>query len=175
MALSLKKVDLMCLIIVIVVPVLCFTLVANLGVKQRGKNRQENELLSKRLKDLKLADTNLERLKTTVNDTKGRLMSLNDRIPEEAKIGEFLTQIDVLMKERDIALTSVQPLSGVKEKLFTRIPIRLIFKGPFVKIYHLIHDLETMDRTVRIEKIRIAKSNIEKECRVDLTASVFER
>jgi len=32
-----------------------------------------------------------------------------------------------------------------------------------------------MDRTVRIEKIRIAKSNIEKECRVDLLASVFER
>ena len=53
--------------------------------------------------------------------------------------------------------------------------IRLIFEGPFASVYRLVNDLETMNRMVVMEKMKITKSNKAQPCRVDLTASVFER
>jgi Tfp pilus assembly protein PilO len=80
-----------------------------------------------------------------------------------------------LMHERKIVLTSMQPLPTVEEKHYTKIPIRLIFKGSFVNIYRLLHDLETMNRVVVTEKMVISRSSLADKCQVELIASVFQR
>jgi Tfp pilus assembly protein PilO len=175
MTLNTKKLDRMCLIMVVVVSVICGSWVASRGVRQQRHIRQENDLLFKRLNDLNLAETNLQRLKTALDATRRELQALNERIPDSAKIGEFLKQIDCLMKERKTVLIGIWPLPTVKEKLYTKIPIRMMFKGSFINVYHLLHDLETMNRTLVMEKILIAKSDIARECQVDLVANVFER
>jgi Tfp pilus assembly protein PilO len=175
MTLSLKNFDRMCLGIVVIVSVSCGYLTVNHVTKQQRQIRQENALLSKRLRDLDLADTNLNHLKTVLNATRRELATLNEQIPETAKMGEFLKGVDALMKQREAVMINLQPLPIVKEKLYTRNPIRLIFKGPFAMIYRVLCDLETMNRTVVMEKMTIAKSNIPQECRVDLLASIFER
>lgn len=174
MTLSIRKLDRTCLAIVVIVSAISGYWVVSHGAKQRRQIQQENDFLSQRLKDLNLAETNLQRLKTIFDATRRELKILNERIPESAKIGDFLKQLDSSMKERKIALISLQPLPIVKEKHYTRIPIRLILKGSFVNIYYLLHDLETMNRTVVMEKIIITKSNMAQECRVDLTVRVFE-
>lgn len=175
MTLGIKKLDRMCLIVVVIVSVICGSWVVSRGIKQQRQIRQENNLLSKRLNDLNLAETNLQRLKTVLDATRKELQALNERIPDSANIGEFLKQIDSLMKERRIVLIGLWPLPTVKERLYTRIPIRLTFKGSFINVYHLLHDLETMNRTLVMEKILITKSDIAQECQVDLVANVFER
>lgn len=175
MALGIKKLDRMCLIVVVIVSVICGSWVVSRGIKQQRQIRQENNLLSKRLNDLNLAETNLQRLKTVLDATRKELQALNERIPDSANIGEFLKQIDSLMKERRIVLIGLWPLPTVKERLYTRIPIRLTFKGSFINVYHLLHDLETMNRTLVMEKILITKPDIAQECQVDLVANVFER
>jgi Tfp pilus assembly protein PilO len=175
MTLGIKKLDRMCLIVVVIVSVICGSWVVSRGIKQQRQIRQENNLLSKRLNDLNLAETNLQRLKTVLDATRKELQALNERIPDSANIGEFLKQIDSLMKERRIVLIGLWPLPTVKERLYTRIPIRLTFKGSFINVYHLLHDLETMNRTLVMEKILITKPDIAQECQVDLVANVFER
>ena len=175
MALGIKKLDRMCLIVVVIVSVICGSWVVSRGIKQQRQIRQENNLLSKRLNDLNLAETNLQRLKTVLDATRKELQALNERIPDSVNIGEFLKQIDSLMKERRIVLIGLWPLPTVKERLYTRIPIRLTFKGSFINVYHLLHDLETMNRTLVMEKILITKPDIAQECQVDLVANVFER
>ena len=174
MTLSMKQLDLICLVIVVIVSVVCGYLVTSSWTKQKKKIRQENETISRKLNDLNKAETNLEYLNRVLNDTKKELASLNEKIPESAAIGLFLKELDALMKEREIALISVQPQSGVKEKLYTRIPIRLMFNGSFGKVYHLLYDLENMGRIVVMNKMTVAKSSMAQECRVDLTASIFE-
>jgi len=66
-----------------------------------------------------------------------------------------MKELGNLMEKREIALVSVQPQPGIKEKLFTRIPIHMVFKGAFLKVYQLMHDLEGMRRKVVMEKIAI--------------------
>lgn len=175
MGLSLKNLDRICLAFVILVSFLCGYFVVSSAADQRRKNREKNEVLEKRLNDLKLAETNLERAKTILEGSQAELKALNERIPEAGKFGAFLNQLDLLIKGKGLALHSVQPRPSVKEGHFKRIPISLVFKGPFEKIYQLVHDLETLPRAVVVGRMIISKTDRAKGCRVNLTASVLER
>jgi Tfp pilus assembly protein PilO len=175
MAIRIKTVDRTCLAVIIIVSLVCGYWALSWGIKQQRLIRQENELLSRKLKDLNLAETNLQRLKAVLDSTRKELKVLNERIPDSAKIGEFLKQVDALMNEREIDLVRLNPQPVVEEKNCNRIPVQLVFKGTFINVYRLVHDLETMNRTVVMEKMKISKPNNAQVCHVDLTANVFER
>lgn len=170
-----KKLDLSCLALIVIVSIICGYWTMSRGAKQQRLIREENDLFFKSSQDLSLADKNLERLKTALAASQRELHDLNERIPDSAKIGEFLSQLDSLIKERKIGLINLRPLPTAKEKLFTRIPIRLMIKGPFLNIFHLLLDLETMNRVLVIEKLIISKPKIAQDCSVNLTANLFER
>ncbi len=172
--LRMKKLDRVCLLIVIVISVTCGYLILNRVNKQKRLILQEKDLISEKLKKLNLAETNLENLNKFLDDTKKELKVINDQIPETAKIGEFLTEIDSLMEKRNELLINIEPLSPVIENHYKRIPIRMEFKGSFENTYKILHDLETMNRLLVMEKIKILKSSVDEHCKVDLTTSVFE-
>lgn len=175
MAIRIKTVDRTCLAVIIIVSLVCGYWAVSWEIKQQRLIQQENELLSKKLKDLNLAETNLRRLKKVLDSTRKELRILNERIPDSAKIGGFLKQVDALMKGREIDLVRLTPQPIVEEKNCNRIPVRLVFKGTFINVYRLVHDLEAMNRTVVMEKMKISKPNNAQVCNVDLTANVFER
>ena len=172
---NLKKLDLMCIVLIVIVLSISGYWTMSRVVRQKKLIELEDDLLLKRSQDLSLAETNLQRLKNALAATKKELNVLNDRIPDSAKIGEFLKQFDSLIKERNIGLINLQPLPSAKEKLFTKIPIRMMIKGSFLNIYRLLHDLETMTRVVVIERMTISKPGIVQDCQVDVTANLFER
>jgi Tfp pilus assembly protein PilO len=175
MSLGIKTLDRMCLIIVVIVSVLCGYFLLSHGLKVHKQIRQENELLSKGLNDLKLSEANLERLNAVLDETRNELKALNERIPDSSRIGEFLQQLDFLMRKRKISLINLQPFPVVKEKLYSEIPIRVLCEGSFISIYQLLHDLETMGRTMVVDKFMISRTESAQECTVDFTASVFQR
>jgi Tfp pilus assembly protein PilO len=147
----------------------------NRTIKQRWQLRQENEIITKALIELKSAEENFENLNTLLADTKTELEFLNKRIPVSVNIGEVLKEIDYLMKNRKIILLSLQPLPPVEEKLYTKIPIRLMFEGSFASIYHLLYDLETMNRMLVAENMSITRRNLDEKCQAEITASVYQR
>jgi Tfp pilus assembly protein PilO len=173
--LSIKNLDRLCLVTVFFVVVLSGSLVAKDNIKRKKQVQQEKELLTNRLKDLKTVEQKAKRLEGILNRSKKELEALNKRVPGTADIGMFFNQLDTLMKERDLELISVQPQPGIKEESITRIPIRLMFKGSFVNIFKMIHALETMDRTVVMERVAIVKSNSNGECQTDLLTSIFKK
>jgi Tfp pilus assembly protein PilO len=147
----------------------------NRTIKQRWQLRQENEIITKALIELKSAEENFENLNTLLADTKTELEFLNKRIPVSVNIGEVLKEIDYLMKNRKIILLSLQPLPPVEEKLYTKIPIRVMFEGSFANIYHLLYDLETMNRMLVAENMSISRRNLDEKCQAVLTACVYQR
>ena len=172
---TLKNLDRACLVIVVGVSLMAVYWVVNHGIQQRRQIKQENELYLKRLKDLDLAKTNLNRLKTALEATKQELNALNGRVPESAEIGRFLKHIDSLMRKKYVGLIRLQPLQAIEEKRYTKIPFRLMFTGPFMNIYQLIYELEAMNRKVVIEKLTLRKSEKPETCEGVLTAAIFER
>jgi Tfp pilus assembly protein PilO len=175
MSLSVEKLDQICLIIIVLASIICGYAVVSWGFKQQKLIRQENAIISKKLEDLNLAETNLQRLKSILDSTQNELKILNERIPDSTKIGDFLKQVNALMERKEVDLISIHPHAVIEEKNCNRIPIRLIFEGSFFKVYQILHELETMNRTVVMEKLQISKSIDTKHCRVDLTANIFQR
>ena len=175
MSLSVRTLDRICLTIIVLAIIICGYAVVSWGFKQQKLIRQENAILSKKIEDLNLAETNLQRLRSILDSTQNELKILNERIPDSTKIGEFLKQVNALMERKEADLISIHPQTIVEEKNCNRIPIRLIFEGSFVKVYQILHELETMNRTVVMEKMQITKSVDAKHCHVDLTANIFQR
>jgi Tfp pilus assembly protein PilO len=175
MALKIPLLNRVCLALIITVSLAFGYWTVNWTFKQHRLLRQENDLLAKKLKDLNLAETNLQHLKKVLDTARKELNLLNERIPESAKIGEFLKHVNLLVQERNVNLISLHPQPVVEEKHCNRIPIRLVFEGPFGSVYQLLYDLETMNRMVVMETMQMTKSNEAEICRVNMTASVFER
>ena len=175
MRLSFKNLDRICLFTIIVVVGMCGFWVAKLGVKQKTQIRQENALFAGCLKNTKLAESNLQRLNAGIKAVKNELKAIKEQIPETVEIGKFLKQLDSLVKRRNVELITLQPLPEEQEKYFTKIPIRLMFKGTFNDNYHLLCELETMERLLVAEKITISKPGIGEQCRVDLNLNVFKQ
>jgi Tfp pilus assembly protein PilO len=154
---------------------ICGYWVAKTTFKQRWQLRQENEIISKAIIELKSAKENFENLNVLLKDTKTELEFLDKRIPRSVNIGQVLKEIDLLMKDRNILLVSLQPLPPVEEKLYTKIPIRLMFEGSFASIYNLLYDLETMNRMLVAEDMSISRRNLDEKCHAVITASVYQR
>ena len=173
--LNIKRFDQICISLVIIVSLICGYWVMNRIIKQRGQLRQENEIISKTIIELKSAEENFENLNTLLADTKTELEFLDKRIPRSVNIGQVLKEIDYLMKDRNITLLSLQPLPPVEEKLYTKIPIRVMFEGSFANIYHLLYDLETMNRMLVAENMSISRRNLDEKCQAVLTACVYQR
>jgi Tfp pilus assembly protein PilO len=69
----------------------------------------------------------------------------------------------------------MQPMASVEEKLYTKIPIKLMLQGSFVNIYNLLYDFETMNRMLIAENMTISRSNLDEDCQAELTANVYQR
>jgi len=172
---NIQKLDRICLALVMIIAIVIGYSVLQMGIKQQMALRQEKDLLFKQMNDLRLADTNLQQLKAGLETTRINLQSIHERIPEKSEIGTLLRDMDSLIKKKGIVLVTVQPQIPIKEKLYTKIPVRLVFRGSFFNIYELFQELESMQRLVVMEKMTMGTSEQRRDCQVDLTALVFER
>jgi len=173
--LSIKQLDRICLVTVVIVSLVCgFLAVRNVTIKKRLFDT-ERSILSSKMKEIDLAATNLSTLHVNLSDIKKELDDLNQRIPETGKIGLLLQQIDALMKRHKITLISLEPLAVSQDRIYLKNPIKLLFTGSYVNIYHLLRELEELNRIMVMENLTISKEENSDQCQVELTATVFER
>jgi Tfp pilus assembly protein PilO len=175
MSLSLKQVDRICITVVVLVGVSCGYLTFDLDRKRKKAIQRENEMIAQGSQELELAESQLQYLDKSLQAVKTDLDSLNREIPDAAEIGEFLKRLDASRQRNSITLLSVQPQPTQKKKLYRQIPIRMLFKGSFGRVYRMLYELETMDPTLVIEKMVMNELKEGEECQVDLRANIFER
>ena len=175
MNISVKTLDRIGFFLMITLSFTCGYWVMKNSLSKHRQLRQENEIISKSLDQLKSAEENFKNINLLMIQTKKELEFLDKRIPRAVNIGEVLKEIDLSMKKRKVTLVSLQPIASVEEKLFTKIPIKLMLKGSFVNIYNLLYDFETMNRMLVAENMTISRSNLDADCQAELTASVYQR
>ena len=172
---SLKNMDRLCMLTILSVTLISAGLVFHLTAKRQKGMAQKNKLVSQQLKKLESTEQNAKQLQAVLGEKTRELEAFNEKIPETQEFGEFLDQLDRMMKQKNLALISVQPQAEVEEKTLKKIPVRMIFNGTFINIFNMIHALETTGRTMVMEKIAMAKSGLDEKCRVELLASIFSR
>jgi Tfp pilus assembly protein PilO len=175
MPLSLKTLDRLCLVILILVFAGAGFWVLAQAIGQQREIRLEQEFLSKKMQDLNVTEAGLQKLQAVLRGKRMEIAALNERVPESAQMGRFLKELGGLMKRRQVLLISLQPMPPVEEKLFIRNPVNLVCKGPFINIYQMLVDLESMNRLLDTETLKIARTSEDRLCQVELAVNVFER
>ena len=175
MNINVKTLDRIGFFLVITLSFTCGYGIIKDSLRKHRQLRQDNEIVSKSLDQLKSAEDNFKNINLFMRQTKKELEFLDKRIPKAVNIGEVLKEIDFAMKKRKITLLSLQPMPSVEEKLYTKIPIKLMLKGSFVNIYNLLYDFETMNRMLVAENMTMSRSNLDEDCQAELTANVYQR
>jgi Tfp pilus assembly protein PilO len=175
MNLSIKRIDRICLAIVMGVTLVCGYLAVNWVTTQKQQFLIEREILSKRMEEANVATANLRDLKAALSETQAELKYMNERIPASGKIGLFLRQVDALMSQRDVVMISIRPQAAIEEKDYLKIPIKLAFSGKFVDVYRLMDDIEQMNRIVIMDNMMISRQENMPHCQAELMISVFEQ
>ena len=174
-SLLLKNLDRACLAILAAGALCGAVWIATTIATQQRSLQQEKDQSIQELKELKQADMNIKTLQQALGQARQEMASLNRRIPEKDDIGNFIKQLNILLRERRITMATFQPQTAIPEELHRKIPIRLVFEGTFVQIYYFLRELETMDRLLVPEKMTITSAEPPRECQVDLTVFVFAR
>jgi len=173
--LNIKQLDRICLITVITVSLICGFLTVRHVTNKKRHFETERSVLSSKMKEIDLALTNLNALHLNLADIKSELNDLNERIPETGKIGLLLQQIDALMKRHKVTLISLEPLPVSRDRIYSKNPVKLLFNGNYINIYHLLRDLEELNRILVMEYLTITRGENSDHCQVELLAAVFER
>ena len=175
MNLNMRVVDMACiLLLVVTVAAGGFFLQQNFS-RHSSQVKLEKEQLSAQKNSLKLAVAKLATLESQFREQEDRVLELSKRVPKTPDMGDLLSQVHGLVKQRNIALIDFnhKPAQGFER--YKLIPVQIIVNGDFLNIYRLIHDLETLNRVLIFEKIMIKKQEGKNLCQAIFMASVFQQ
>ena len=103
--------------------------------------------------------TQLPLLKEQLLKLEIRLADYEENIPEQRAHGVFLHRIADLMKEHDLNEQEITPGEEIEAEKFNCIPISMRCKGELAQISEFYRRLQTLDRLVRIEKVKLSNDD----------------
>jgi Tfp pilus assembly protein PilO len=88
-----------------------------------------------------------------------RLGNYKANIPEQNTFGGFLGSVTDLMNENNLKEQEVTPGEKVKADQFNCIPVSIRCKGELAQIFKLYRQLQTLDRLIRIEQVKLSNDS----------------
>lgn len=76
-------------------------------------------------------------------------------IPQQRELGMFLQKVTNLMNKHNLADQVIQPGAEIKTDTFCCIPVNMQCKGRLAQIFEFYEQLQSLDRLIRIEKVRL--------------------
>lgn len=95
-------------------------------------------------------------MKEQLLELQARLGNYEANIPEQNTFGGFLGKITDLMNENNLQEQEITPGEEVKADQFNCIPVSMSCKGKLVQIFKLYRQLQTLDRLIRIEQVKLS-------------------
>jgi len=174
-ALEFRTIDRLGAGLVLVATALSVVYVLSSGVRIHARLASQEQQLQERRQAHAEARASLHKLQAALASADEGFAQLRDKIPESGHIGEFLEHLDGLMKERQIALTRLEPQAAAQENIFLRTPVRFACSGASSNLFRLVFDLETMDRVVTLESVQVKRASLNEPCEAEIQASLYER
>jgi Tfp pilus assembly protein PilO len=85
-----------------------------------------------------------------------KLGNYKANIPEQNTFGGFLGSVTDLMNENNLKEQEITPSEKVKADQFNCIPVGIRCKGELTQIFKLYRQLQTLDRLIRIEQVKLS-------------------
>jgi len=97
-------------------------------------------------------------------------------IPTRRSLGEFLHRIAALMNEHHLTEQLIQPGEEIEAKGLNCIPLNMQCKGRLKQIYEFFSSLQVLDRSIRIEDVKLVNDkDFSGEVRMQTKAFIYYR
>ena len=101
----------------------------------------------------------LPALKEQLREMQKAIANYEVNIPLRKDLGAFLQQIANLMNRHNLEEQLIQPGSEIKTGKLNCIPIDMKCKGKLTQIFEFYKSLQSLDRLVRIEQIKLSNDS----------------
>ena len=91
-----------------------------------------------------------------LQELQDKLANYESNIPEQNTFGDFLGRIADLMNENNLREQEITPGEEIRADKFNCIPVTMRCKGKLVQIFELYRQMQTLDRVVRIEEVKLS-------------------
>ena len=98
-------------------------------------------------------------IKEQLQELQEKLAKYEANIPDKNTFGGFLGRIADLMNENNLKEQEITPGQEIKADKFNCIPITMRCKGKLDQIFRLYRQLQTLDRLVRIELVKLSNDS----------------
>jgi len=95
-------------------------------------------------------------VKEQLQELKTKLANYEANIPEQNTFGGFLGRIADLMNENNLTEQEITPGEEIKADKYNCIPVTMRCKGKLSQIFQLYRQLQTLDRLIRIELVKLS-------------------
>lgn len=95
-------------------------------------------------------------LKGQIRQLQIELQDYESKIPHQRDFGAFLGRITDLMNEHNLKEQSIEPGEILEAGQFNCIPVNMQCKGRITQLFHFYDHLQTLDRLVRIEQVKLS-------------------
>ena len=105
-----------------------------------------------------------------------KLGNYEANIPKESNVGVFLGSVADLMKEHSLTEQVIEPGEEIGADEFRCIPVTMRCKGRLVRIFEFYRRLQSLDRLVRIEQVKLRNdSDFSGEVGMETRAVIYYR
>lgn len=124
----------------------------------RERIRIVNRTKAAQRRDVNMRQSQSRQVPVLVEQERKLAESIGDyeaRIPQERELGVFLGKITDLMNEHNLAEQVVTPNGQIESKELNCIPVDIQCKGNLSEIFQFFNGLQSFERLVRIEEVRL--------------------
>ena len=115
-------------------------------------------------------------LKEQLLKLRAKLGSYEANIPQESNAGLFLGSVADLMKEHSLTEQVIEPGVDTRADRFRCIPVTMRCKGKLIQIFEFYRRLQSLDRLVRIEQVKLRNdSDFSGEVSMETKAVIYYR
>lgn len=98
-------------------------------------------------------------MKKQLLELQTRLGDYEAYIPDQNTFGGFLGRVADLMNQNNLKDQEITPGEEVKTDKFNCIPVSISCKGRLTQIFKLYHQLQSSDRLIRIERVKLSNDS----------------
>jgi Tfp pilus assembly protein PilO len=137
-----------------------FLLFRYLPLRKAIKEIEQTEAAQKLAIGKALGQKNqLSSLKLQLEQLKEKVGNFKASVPANRDAGAFLHKITNLMSQHNLSEAHIERSRGVEADQLHCIPINMQCKGPLEQIFEFFSSLQALERSVRIEQIKLVNDD----------------
>lgn len=122
--------------------------------------RVQMRMIDRKLKQRDATLDKIKNLKANIENKRSQKLRLGEQLPGKADIARLLKKIHERARDAGLHLSSFTPGPTVDLELYSRIEVKMEFRGKYLQILNFINELgdaKGLERIINVEQLRLTR------------------